>query len=157
LARRKPDIRKLAKRQRWLIWLVLISILTQFSPLLPWGQFDSILLIVAGGVQILCYLLMLVGSILLLAALAWHPIWIILCGILMVAPCVNLLVLLLVNSIATRRLKKAGLTVGLMGVDPEKVERTLNPDLCKTCGYNLTGNESGICPECGSEVELARS
>ena len=24
---------------------------------------------------------------------------------------------------------------------------------CENCGYNLTGNESGVCPECGSEVE----
>jgi predicted amidophosphoribosyltransferase len=24
---------------------------------------------------------------------------------------------------------------------------------CQTCGYNLTGNESGICPECGEPVE----
>jgi hypothetical protein len=24
---------------------------------------------------------------------------------------------------------------------------------CPTCGYNLTGNVSGICPECGSETE----
>jgi hypothetical protein len=23
---------------------------------------------------------------------------------------------------------------------------------CQTCGYDLTGNESGVCPECGSEV-----
>lgn len=22
--------------------------------------------------------------------------------------------------------------------------------LCETCGYNLTGNESGVCPECGN-------
>ena len=25
--------------------------------------------------------------------------------------------------------------------------------LCKTCGYNLTGNVSGVCPECGTAVE----
>jgi hypothetical protein len=24
---------------------------------------------------------------------------------------------------------------------------------CRECGYNLTGNVSGICPECGAEVE----
>jgi hypothetical protein len=24
---------------------------------------------------------------------------------------------------------------------------------CRVCGYNLTGNVSGICPECGSPVE----
>ncbi len=26
------------------------------------------------------------------------------------------------------------------------------PGCCKTCGYNLTGNVSGVCPECGIEV-----
>ena len=25
-------------------------------------------------------------------------------------------------------------------------------DRCKQCGYNLTGNVSGVCPECGTEV-----
>ena len=24
--------------------------------------------------------------------------------------------------------------------------------ICKTCGYNLTGNTSGVCPECGEGV-----
>jgi predicted Zn-ribbon and HTH transcriptional regulator len=27
------------------------------------------------------------------------------------------------------------------------------PGHCQKCGYNLTGNVSGICPECGEEVE----
>lgn len=30
-----------------------------------------------------------------------------------------------------------------------------NSHSCRKCGYNLTGNVSGICPECGSEVEQA--
>jgi len=25
-----------------------------------------------------------------------------------------------------------------------------NPPACKQCGYNLTGNVSGVCPECGT-------
>lgn len=25
--------------------------------------------------------------------------------------------------------------------------------LCVRCGYNLTGNVSGICPECGTRIE----
>ena len=25
-------------------------------------------------------------------------------------------------------------------------------DLCLKCGYNLTGNESGTCPECGKPI-----
>ena len=28
--------------------------------------------------------------------------------------------------------------------------------LCVGCGYNLTGNESGVCPECGTEIEASR-
>jgi DNA-directed RNA polymerase subunit RPC12/RpoP len=25
---------------------------------------------------------------------------------------------------------------------------------CRKCGYNLTGNTSGVCPECGTSFEL---
>ena len=25
---------------------------------------------------------------------------------------------------------------------------------CRKCGYDLSGNVSGVCPECGSEVDL---
>lgn len=28
-----------------------------------------------------------------------------------------------------------------------------NPMLCKGCGYNLLGNVSGVCPECGKPIE----
>lgn len=31
--------------------------------------------------------------------------------------------------------------------------RNRNPNGCKTCGYDLTGNESGVCPECGNGVK----
>jgi hypothetical protein len=37
--------------------------------------------------------------------------------------------------------------------------RVPDPDAgptCGKCGYNLTGNESGICPECGTPVEAYR-
>ena len=27
-----------------------------------------------------------------------------------------------------------------------------DPNACKECGYNLTGNVSGICPECGTPI-----
>ena len=26
------------------------------------------------------------------------------------------------------------------------------PGCCRSCGYDLTGNTSGVCPECGREV-----
>jgi len=33
----------------------------------------------------------------------------------------------------------------------EQLQRPLSPK-CPTCGYNLTGNESGKCPECGNKI-----
>ena len=27
------------------------------------------------------------------------------------------------------------------------------PGHCQSCGYDLTGNVSGVCPECGTEIE----
>ncbi len=29
-----------------------------------------------------------------------------------------------------------------------------NEPLCDGCGYNLTGNTSGVCPECGTAIKL---
>lgn len=26
------------------------------------------------------------------------------------------------------------------------------PDFCRSCGYDLTGNVSGVCPECGRKL-----
>jgi len=31
--------------------------------------------------------------------------------------------------------------------------RRIPPGYCQACGYNLTGNVSGVCPECGSPVD----
>ena len=33
--------------------------------------------------------------------------------------------------------------------------RSLLAGLCSSCGYNLTGNTSGICPECGTPIDEA--
>ena len=31
--------------------------------------------------------------------------------------------------------------------------RRTEPGHCRKCDYNLTGNESGVCPECGTKIE----
>jgi hypothetical protein len=158
MANRKPDIRKLAQRQRWMIWLILVSILTQCSPMfmVPGSVTlvapGSLVFVLLTALQMAIYVCMIVGVVLMLAARGAHVLLIGLCGILMIAPCINLMVLLLVNMSATRTLRRAGIRVGLMGADPEEVERMVNPDLCNECGYNLTGNVSGHCPECGAVV-----
>jgi hypothetical protein len=36
-------------------------------------------------------------------------------------------------------------------------ENELHSGVCFQCGYNLSGNVSGICPECGMPVQSART
>ncbi|UCE61528.1 MAG: hypothetical protein JSU63_07215 [Phycisphaerales bacterium] len=153
MTKRTPDLRKLARRQRWILWLFLIGVLSQFIPTLPMGQYRMIVFVLLTAAQVVLMLAMLIGVILMLNAQGSHILIIILCSILMVAPCVNMLLLLLINMSVARTLKRAGIRVGLMGVKDEDVERIINPMLCSTCGYNLTGNISGVCPECGTEIE----
>ena len=155
MAKREPDIRKLAARQRWMLWLVLFSIATQFAPLLSAYSSSVILDIALLLVQLAMYVLMVVGVVLILIADGTNVAIIVLCGVLTLAPCVNILVLLVMNRGVTRTLRSAGLHVGLMGVDPEEVERTINAELCTGCGYNLTGNVSGFCTECGRPLDRA--
>ena len=106
----------------------------------------------SGFIHLGFLLLLIVGVVLLLIAKGSHPVVITLLAILMAAPCVNLLVLILINMSVTRTLMSAGLRVGFMGVAPDEVERILNPDLCSHCGYNLNGNVTGVCSECGQAI-----
>lgn len=66
-------------------------------------------------VNIAAYLLMIVGVVLVLIAQGNHPLLIVFCGIVMIAPCGNLLLLILVNMSVTRTLRRAGLRVGFWG------------------------------------------
>ena len=35
---------------------------------------------------------------------------------------------------------------------PHRRHRRRKKGLCLNCGYNLTGNVSGVCPECGERI-----
>lgn len=143
-----------------MVWLVLIALASQCLPFLPWGQrgqYVMIMMLALSLLHLVAYVLMIIGVVLVLTAQGSHPVIVVLCGILMVAPCANFLLLVLVNRSVTRTLQRAGLHVGLMGVKEEEVERIVNPELCSGCGYNLTGNVSGYCPECGRAIEWAVS
>jgi hypothetical protein len=43
----------------------------------------------------------------------------------------------------------ANLTGLIVACIPPKMQTDGSPPLCRKCGYNLTGNVSGRCPECG--------
>ncbi|MFQ5461417.1 MAG: hypothetical protein ACE5E5_02190 [Phycisphaerae bacterium] len=153
--KREPDIRKLAKAQRWMILLVLLNLVLQFLPPLFLNAFapGPSFMIIWGILYLGVYVLMVIGTVLLLNAQGNSLPIVIICGILALFPCVSLILLLLVNMSATRTLRRAGLRVGFMGVGGEDVERVCNPRLCSGCGYDLTGNVTGRCSECGKVIE----
>ncbi len=41
---------------------------------------------------------------------------------------------------------------GFLFIAMAENRKRLSPCICQTCEYNLTGNVSGICPECGKPV-----
>jgi hypothetical protein len=47
-------------------------------------------------------------------------------------------------------------SVALGAVVARKLPNRVRPGYCRECGYNLTGNTSGICPECGTKTEGAK-
>jgi hypothetical protein len=143
-------LRLIAKRQRWLLWLVLAAVVTNLLGMASNRSASLILGVAVLAIALTLTVVILIGVIQLLVAMRTNVVLIILCALLTVAPCINLLVLLVVNMVATSVLRGAGLKVKFMGVPDEDVVRHLNPNLCKVCGYDLTGNVSGRCSECGT-------
>jgi hypothetical protein len=53
---------------------------------------------------------------------------------------------------AGRLLRRLGLRPGLWTPSPTEARARVLGDVCRACGYDLTGNVSGRCPECGTAV-----
>jgi hypothetical protein len=72
----------------------------------------------------------------------------------MFIPCISLLFLLILNSRATTRLKKAGIRIGLLGArwsDVENYRGDKASITCTACGEPITG-DAKTCPMCGAAV-----
>jgi hypothetical protein len=55
-------------------------------------------------------------------------------------------------------LMSPSLAMGLVAKAKEnKKADTSEAPICACCGYNLTGNVSGVCPECGTTIDTHRS
>ena len=42
---------------------------------------------------------------------------------------------------------------GLFFLVARSIDKTSSGCACRSCAYDLTGNVSGVCPECGTEIE----
>ncbi len=151
----KMDLRAIARRQRQLLWIILLSLAFQASSMavidsFPWAPLVILVLTMLINVCALVFVLRLQ------ATQGTHIAWRILTAIFLLAPCVNLLILLVVNGHATTTLQRTGLKVGFMGVRDDTVVRYLSGNLCKSCGYLLVGIASERCPECGEPMAVSQ-
>ncbi len=112
-------VRRIAKAQRFLLWMVLLSLiliapaqLLQFvAPGLPAALFGLLAL----GLMVAAGVMRVIATYQLARALGYGTALIILLLVLSFAPCLGLIILLIINQQATSALTKAGLKVGLMG------------------------------------------
>jgi len=113
----REKLRTIARHQRTLN----LMILAQFGLYLAAAatrQVDGSELGV-GLVALVIVALSLVATI-RLAGVLYGTTMAIIYGVLMFAPCIGLIILLLLNQEATRRLRNAGYKVGLLGADPKQ-------------------------------------
>lgn len=143
------DLRGVAEKQRKLIAVIGVQLLCYFA---TWGLAQAIpaLALVVGLTYLVLIVLSVVFAVQLLGALGSGLGVRILVVILMFAPCINLITLLVVNNQATTALRMAGVKVGFFGARDDEVLQRLSRNACRQCGYNLIGNTTGICPECGT-------
>jgi hypothetical protein len=158
MAKRKPDYELVARRQRWLLFLVLGLLFTLIGMIAsPFIAGRAVASITQVGFTVLywgCVLAGLVAMILLMIAQAKHPVTIVLLSLLMFIPIVNLLVLVHVNSEATIALKAQEIKVGFLGASKSEWIK-LRRGHCRGCGYDRSGIELlGPCPECGRVPEI---
>jgi hypothetical protein len=116
----KEKLRRVAKYQRAVIFAVLVNVIlnvvfgaTREASPAVWLILMALALVVVG---------ISMASIALLANELYGVGRAVLCGLLVVVPCVGIITLLIVNQSATRFLQAQGIKVGFMGVKPEQIQ-----------------------------------
>lgn len=101
------NVQRVISGQKLILYAILVNLLANFTAnAVP--AFGIIAFIVAIGMSI-------TGLARLGKGLGYHTVVVVLLCISMILPLINLIVLLVVNSRATKRIREAGYKVGLMG------------------------------------------
>ena len=161
LIREGINLGQLARHQRFLLWCILASMVVNFAmpfwlPQLD-AEFGPVMSILYLLFVVVVNILIIIVVMRLMSALNRNIVIRVICAVLMFIPLLSLFVLLSVNNQTNKAFKRAGIRVGLMGVADETVRRRLLDNLCRECGYDLTGNVSGVCPECGTTIRFVDS
>jgi predicted RNA-binding Zn-ribbon protein involved in translation (DUF1610 family) len=150
------NVRWIARLQRVALWLALTNIVALVLCYLPQSQFFNSARMPMSQVDwvvLVLLLLVIVGTVLLMRSLQTNVLMILIGTALLCISFLGVIVLLLEIRRAAIVLQRAGIPAGFFGIDDSEVVRMFAPHLCRKCGYNLTGNVSGICPECGAVVQ----
>jgi hypothetical protein len=115
----REKLRRVARYQQWVIYTLLVNIVlyivalsTRQAGLLA----NLAVLVVALGIVVFGVI-----SISLLASELFNTGIGVLCGVLVIVPCISLITLLVVNGKATSFLQKHGIKVGFMGANPDQI------------------------------------
>ena len=147
------ELIKVADRQRSLIWLILLSIL---SMICFFGLISVNLIagFVFGILILVLQLLALIQTFRLSAAMKSGYIMPILLVFGIFVPLLGLIMLLLISGQANGLFRAAGIKIGFMGV-PKSEYPKLTKGNCPGCGYSRDGLEPlQTCPECGRTPQI---
>lgn len=152
---RPLSMRQVARLRRWFLWSIFILLFIYIFGF-PFAMFSmffnsEVPFLAITIALLITYQLIIVGVVLASTALGAGRMKILFLGFLAAIPYLNLIALIGVAVLATRLLQHAGIRVGIWA-NRGDIERVMNSLQCSECGYNLFGNVSGRCPECGREI-----
>lgn len=153
---RRVRLVAVAQTQRILILLVLALLILQASMIIlpgmiPPGGLAGMMSLLMFAFYFLTGLAAIVFTVRLAIASGGNKIIAFIVAPFLIVPCLNLLLLLWANSMATKVLRDNGAKVGFFGVSPSELSR-LREYGCTGCGYDIRGLQGGVCPECGANV-----
>ena len=115
----REKLRRVARYQQWVIFAIVANLGINVASMAMRGQ-DPLLQL--GIVAVALVILVLVITAIGLLANELMGIGVaILCGFLMIVPCISLITLLVVNQKATTYLQQHGIKVGLVGANPNSI------------------------------------
>ncbi len=147
------DIRVLARRYN-AVWILFAAFLAIIGLSIIPGHFNRFDIMWVGIASLtLCHVAIAVSVVLLNTAWGRHSVEAVVWGFFALVPLFGLFVASRVFLDVYRGLERSGFRPVWYGCYTNlEIERVLNQTVCTNCTYDLTGNESGRCPECGEAL-----